>query len=306
MTRKRRRSGPDFVRFFQPIINALNDKDASATPREVYDWIIEHENISEAELTKVNKNGRSNFENKVAFARYYLSEDGFIDSSTRGIWALTEKGRKANLDPDAALLVFDRVHASVTVKRERQVSTSSDVGEVDNEEVEGISDKDQIFDRQSDSEDQLRRKMISMSPQGFEEFTAFLLRKLGLDNVTAQGGSGDQGIDGIGELKVSRFMRMRVAYQCKRYQEKNAITPSMVRDFRGAITGRVDRGLFITTSRFSRAARDEAKRENVIPIELIDIDQLVEILIEERIGVSEVRALKVDEVFFDRYREKQA
>jgi len=92
MGRKERTRGPDFVRFFGPVIEALKEKDASARPSEVYDWIIENLKISENELSKTNKNGKSNFENKVAFARFYLTKAGFIDGSTRGVWALTEKG----------------------------------------------------------------------------------------------------------------------------------------------------------------------------------------------------------------------
>lgn len=129
-----------------------------------------------------------------------------------------------------------------------------------------------------------------------------MLRSLGLENVRTQGGAGDRGIDGIGELVVNRFYRTRVAFQCKKYNDANAITPEKIRDFRGAILGRVDRGIFITTSRFTKAALDEAQRENVIPIETIDVSSLIDIILDEKFGVSEAIALKIDRTLFIQYQ----
>lgn len=299
-----RRRGPDFIRFFQPVLDAIKDKDASATPREVCDWIIDKLDVGDEELAKTNKNGRSNFENKVAFARYYLTAEGYLDGSRRGIWSLTEKGRHAELSHEDSLLIFDAVSARQTKKNsEDGAAIAVSDSEYGSDEDSDFSDSEEIFDKQTETERALRQHLLEMTPNGFEEFTAYLLRRLGLDNVRSQGGSGDQGIDGIGELRVSRFMRTRVAYQCKKYQEGSSITPTMVRDFRGAISGRVDRGIFVTTSNFTKAAREEAQRDNVVPIELIDIENLLEILIDEKIGVAEVKALKIDNDFFGRYKK---
>jgi len=143
--------------------------------------------------------------------------------------------------------------------------------------------------------------LFRMSPKGFEEFRARILRSTGFENVTTTGGSGDGGIDGIGDLLIGRFVRTRVAFQCKKYQETTSIAPEKIRDFRGAISGRVERGIFMTTSRFSRAAIEEARRVNTIPIELVDLERLISIIIEEKIGVHERRALEFDRNFFDQY-----
>lgn len=298
------RRGPDFIRFFQPVLDALKEKDSSATPREVCDWIIDNLKISDEEIAKTNKNGQSNFENKVAFARYYLTVEGLLDGNTRGVWSLTEKGRRADLSHADALKIFDAV--SKKQKNAKESSNTANKGSSSKNAEQDESDlleQDPEFDWQQETRRFLREHLLDMSANGFEEFSAYLLRRLGLDNVQAQGGSGDQGIDGVGELKVSRFMRTRVAYQCKKYQDSNPVTPTMVRDFRGAISGRVDRGLFLTTSKFTKAAREEASRENVVPIELIDIDGLLEIIIDEKVGVEEVKALRIDSAFFEKYKE---
>jgi restriction system protein len=300
--RNQNRSGPDFVRFFQPILNALRENDASARPKEVYDWIIENLDISDEELQRTNKNGRSNFENKVAFARFYLVKSGYLDGKTRGVWALTEKGRSIDITPELALQIFDEVQEKNFSKQARD--SASQV-------AESAPDDDSLLseDGEDDSEylniDEVREVLLShirrMSAKGFEEFCARLLRSMGLENVKTQGGAGDRGIDGTGELLVNRFLRTRVAFQCKKYGDANSITPEKIRDFRGAISGRVDRGIFITTSRFTKAALEEAQRENVIPIEIVDVSRLLDLVIEEKFGVSEAIALRLDERFFSQY-----
>lgn len=141
-----------------------------------------------------------------------------------------------------------------------------------------------------------------MSSKGFEEFCARILRTIGFENVNTRGGSGDAGIDGVGELLVNRFFRTRIAFQCKKYQDSSPITPDKIRDFRGAIAGRVDRGIFLTTSRFTKAAIEEAQRDNAIPIELVDLSTIIEIMLDARIGVVERRALSILPEFFKQYR----
>jgi len=83
----------------------------------------------------------------------------------------------------------------------------------------------------------------SLSPSGFERLSQRLLRESGFQHVSVTGKSGDGGIDGIGVLQVNPFVSFNVLFQCKRYQ--GAVTPSQVRDFRGAMMGRADKGLII-------------------------------------------------------------
>ena len=144
------------------------------------------------------------------------------------------------------------------------------------------------------------KMLLATTDKGFEDFCAHLLRHIGFEDVKVTGKAGDQGIDGEGYLIVNRFVRTKVMFQCKRYT-KTSIPNKEIRDFRGAIQGRAERGIFFTTSTFTKQARGEAARENVTAIELVDLNGLLQIMIEESLGVKEAKALQVNKSFFDIY-----
>lgn len=139
----------------------------------------------------------------------------------------------------------------------------------------------------------------AVSDNGFEELCARLLRHIGFENLKVTGQTNDRGVDGEGFLLINRFVRMKIMFQCKRYT--HSVQSKEVRDFRGAIQGRAERGIFLTTGTFTRGAREEAARENATAIELVDIDRLLELLIQEGLGVTETKALKIDRQFFAVY-----
>jgi restriction system protein len=94
--------GSQFLRFMVPLVATLKELDGSASPTEATDRVIEKENISETELAETLKNGNSRIRNQIAWARMYLVKAGYIDSSQRGVWSLTEKGQStaiSNLNP---------------------------------------------------------------------------------------------------------------------------------------------------------------------------------------------------------------
>jgi len=148
------------------------------------------------------------------------------------------------------------------------------------------------------------RILRGLTPKGFEELSARLLRHIGFENLKVTGQTGDNGIDGEGFLLINRFVRIKVMFQCKRYAGR--VEVKEIRDFRGAIQGRAERGIFLTTGTFTKVAREEASRENATAIELVDIDRLLELLIEEGLGVRETRALTIDHGFFAPYQPDRA
>jgi hypothetical protein len=101
--------------------------------------------------------------------------------------------------------------------------------------------------------------------------------------VEVTGRSGDGGIDGEGIVRVGGLLSFHVLFQCKRYQ--GSVSPSAIRDFHGALVGRADKGLFVTTGTFAREATREATRDGATPVDLLDGDQLAEKLKELRLGV---------------------
>jgi restriction system protein len=109
-----------------------------------------------------------------------------------------------------------------------------------------------------------------------------MLRESGFVHVEVTGRTGDGGIDGKGIARINGFMSFHVLFQCKRY--KGSVTAGEIRDFRGAMVGRADKGLFISTGSFTPAAVKEATRDGAPPIDLVDGDELAEKLKELALG----------------------
>jgi len=282
--------GPQFIRFFKPIIEVLKESGGSGTAAEVIDKTIEKMKISEKEQEATNKNGQSRVRNQVNWARQYLVWAGHLDSSTRGIWSLTEKG----MSLDVAL--FDVMG---TFKQAREVfkgqqKREGQLGLLEDESVEHEIE-------QQDHRANLLNLIKSLPPGGFERLSQRLLRESGFQQVVVTGRSGDGGIDGMGILQVNPFVSFNVLFQCKRYQ--GAVTPSHVRDFRGAMMGRADKGIIITTGTFTLDAKKEARRDGVPPIELVDGDLLVEMFERLELGLIPRKTYDLDEKFFEDFKK---
>ena len=136
----------------------------------------------------------------------------------------------------------------------------------------------------------------NLSPAGFEKLSKRLLTEIGINDIEITGGSGDQGIDGKGVVKLNDVVSLNIVFQCKRYKE--TISPHHVRDFRGAMQGRGEKGLIISTGRFTKDAKKEANREGVTPIELIDGERLVDLFEKYQLGLKPVTVFEIDYDFF--------
>ena len=122
-----------------------------------------------------------------------------------------------------------------------------------------------------------------MEPDAFERLAQRLLREAGFIKVEVRGKSGDGGIDGVGVLRVN-LVSFQVYFQCKKW--KGSVGSKEIRDFRGALQGRADKGLFITTGNFTSQASEEATRDGAIAIDLIDGERLCELLRQYELGVK--------------------
>lgn len=293
--------GPKFIQYFQPVINALRDLGSSAKPKEVYSWIAERLNVPQEEIEQTTKGGQSKFENKVGWARFYLAKAGLIDTEQRGVWVLTEQGRKANLSHDQAYHLFRAIHDGF--QRDSGEPSETTAAEKSVEEADASAPDEKTYFNQDEIQERLVSILRGVTDKGFEELCARLLRHIGFENLKVTGQTGDHGIDGEGHLLINRFVRIKVMFQCKRYT--NSVQVKEIRDFRGAIQGRAERGIFLTTGTFTKSAREEAARENTTAIELVDIDRLLELLIEEGLGVRETKALTIDSDFFAAYQKQQ-
>lgn len=145
----------------------------------------------------------------------------------------------------------------------------------------------------------LMRLLRKLPPNGFERLCQLLLRESGFERVTVTGKSGDGGIDGIGILQMNPFVSFKVLFQCKRYS--GAVSVSQVRDFRGAMMGRADKGIIMTTGTFTADANKEAVRDGVPPIELVDGDKLLDMFESLELGLKPRKAYDVDYEFFEKF-----
>jgi restriction system protein len=282
--------GPQFLRFCIPIVETLKALGGSGQPKEITDTVLERLRISEVEQAQTLKNGSSRVRNQVAWARFYLAKADLLDASRRGVWALTEKGRTVSLTQNAVFQLFKDVHTNFPTKDEQPKTAD--------EEIENTP----LTDLSSDSANKptLLDVLKALTPGGFERIAQRLLRESGFERVIVTGKSGDGGIDGHGILQVNPFVSFTVLFQCKRYA--GAVSASQVRDFRGAMMGRADKGIIITTGTFTTEATKEARRDGAPPIELVDGETLVQMFERLELGVKPKTVYEVDEAFFEEYR----
>jgi restriction system protein len=141
--------------------------------------------------------------------------------------------------------------------------------------------------------------LMGLPASGFERLCQRVLRESGFQEVKVTGRSGDGGIDGNGILQINPFVSFQVLFQCKRYS--GSVSVSQVRDFRGAMMGRADKGIILTTGTFTKDARSEAVRDGVPPIELVNGDKLLDMLEELGLGLRPVTSYEVDVDFFEEF-----
>lgn len=292
MARKKKEEGSQFVRYFGPLLNALRKLGGSGTPDEVVEQIAQDLKLADEVQNDLLPSGQPRYRNQVAWARFYLVREGLLDSSKRGVWSLTERGRETTLSPVEAREVFLKwVRIFQEQRREKEQSTEP----VEEQVAEGTGATPKDY-RAATIE-----LLLSLPPAGFERLSQRLLREAGFTQVIVTGSSGDGGIDGYGTLQINPLVSFKVLFQCKRYTK--SVSPSHVRDFRGAMAGRADKGIIITTGTFTAEARREASRDGVPPIELIDGEKFVDMLEHLELGLKPITTYEIDESFFNKFRD---
>ncbi|OZH54106.1 restriction endonuclease [Hydrocoleum sp. CS-953] len=287
--------GPQFVKYFAPVISALKELGNSGTPSEVKDLIAINLQISDNILDEQLPSGTSSrFDNQVAWARFYLVKAGYIDSSKRGIWKLTEAGINSEITSKEALEIFQKLQQAF-----RQESINNQI----NKDLETDEDNVAAPDSNENSFRNYRQELLetirNLSPTGFEHLCQRLLRESGFQQVEITGRSGDGGIDGKGILQINLLISIPVLFQCKRYI--GSVGAPEIRDFRGAIMGRADKGIFITTGTFTSEARREAVRDGVPPIELVDASKLILMFEQLELGLIPKTVYEIDKSFFKEF-----
>ncbi len=271
---------PSYDGLFNPSLQALRSLGGSGSIAEQEEKVAEILGLSDAEASEIHRGNRSKLSYRLAWARTYLKRYGLLENSARGIWALTPRGATTpEVDPQ-------EVNRFVTALDREEHATAPDEPSPSEELQARLTWQDETLET-----------LKSISAGAFEILCQRVLRESGFIQVEVTGRSGDGGIDGRGVVKLGGILSFHVWFQCKRY--KDTVSASVVRDFRGAMQGRADKGLIITTGAFTRDARAEAQRDGAPPLDLIDGQDLVEMLKELRLGLSVVEKV-VEEVSVDK------
>ncbi|MBU6387710.1 MAG: restriction endonuclease [Planctomycetes bacterium] len=294
--KSKNKEGAQFVRYFGPLLDALRELGGSATPTEASTKIAESLKISKAQQDELLESGSPRFHNQVQFSRFYLVREGLIDGSKRGIWALTPEGWKTNLDYQKSREIFLK-WVDIFAKARKQDNANKHQ-DVDDEDIDDAIERVPFGHRS-----RLLEIIKELSPAGFERLCQRLLRESGFTQVTVTGRSGDGGIDGIGILEVNPFVSFRVLFQCKKYS--GSVGASHVRDFRGSMLGRADKGIIITTGSFTQDAQREATRDGAPPLELVHGDKLVDMFESLELGLIPRKSYDIDESFFASFKESK-
>ena len=273
--------------YLRPLVEVLRNIGGSGTTADVIDQVIEYMKIPEGEVAKTIASGVSRVRNQIEWARMYLVKADLIDSSQRGVWKLTEKGYEAVLSDDSIYEIFKKVQK--TSQKTKEPKNQEELTEID----------ETIVDDEAHGETILSI-LKNLSSGGFEKLCKRLLTEIGVHDVQITGGTGDQGIDGTGVVKVNDVVGFNIIFQCKRYRD--VVAPHHVRDFRGTMQGRADKGIIITTGRFTAEAKKESVRDGVPPIELIDGERLVTLFEKYKLGLKPKVVYDVVLDFFDNYK----
>lgn len=271
---------PKFDELMIPVLRGLKALGGSASNEELHDWVAENMNIPIVLRDLSHGDGSTTeLRYRLAWARTYLKSYGAITNSERGVWTLTDFGE--GLKEDDIETVKRSVRGKPKIDRKSKP-------------VKSIADE---LDDTVDWAEQLISTIQEMTADGFERLCQRILRESGFIRVEVTGRSGDGGIDGIGVLRVN-LVSFHVLFQSKKW--KGSVGPSTVRDFRGAMQGRADKGLIITTGTFTADARKEATRDGAPAIDLVDGETLCVLLKDLRLGVKVrmVEELEIEKEFF--------
>lgn len=283
---------PEFFKWFAPLLDVLRELGGSASTREAIDAVARKMGVTDEERQVTLKSGVERFANQVRWARQYLVWEGLLNAGQRGVWSLTSKGLQTHLSLDDVRRIH-KVHAEHFRPKEDIRSTSNKA-----EEVSDLPDTPQ-----ADDESELARFLTmlrSLSPKGFEHYCMRVLREAGFEKLEVTGRSNDGGVDGEGVLQVNDLVSFSVIFQCKKWEA--AVPPKEIRDLRGAMAGRAEKAIFLTTSRFTSSAREESERPGASQVELVDGEKLFEMAKKYSLGLRPRTVHDIDQEFFEAFR----
>lgn len=297
---------PKYFEMHKPILIFLNDGKIH-TAREIKNYLIEYFHLNKEDIFMLLPSGRQTYlSNRAGWARTYLKKAGLIESPAKGRFAITSEGEKALINsPDIIRSDFLMKYDSFKdFKRREQADESDDIqrGSEDGSETPDDALENAFKQINSNLADDILGEVMKLSPTAFEKMVMDLMSKMGYgtfeNSSTTTAVTGDEGIDGI--IMEDKLGFNLIYIQAKRWSEEHTVGRPEIQAFVGAIAGKGGKGLFVTTSRFTKQAIEYAENQHII---LMDGAKLADFMIEYNFGVSvkktfEIKAIDTD-VFND-------
>jgi len=292
-----RKEGSQFINWIPPFLEVMKEKGGSATPKEMREGIIEKLNVPDSFLSERLKSGQLRFDNQVYWAKQYLTFEKLVETSSHGVWSLTEKGVNTSLTyDDAKELARKWVKHFSDIRKKKQLDDSVSTDSERPDEPDNFdADEPESFENLN-----LLQLIKSTTPRGFEHLCARLLREYDFESIEVTKQSGDGGFDGMAKLKLNPFVSMSVYFECKKYD--GTIPIAKVREFVGVLATEhngVDKGIFMTTGSFTSEAYKLEK--NNTKLELIDGEKLVSMFEKKQLGVMRKVIYEPNPTFFSQY-----
>lgn len=281
---------PSTIDLMYPSIEAIRALGGSATTDEIYQWLVDTKKYSK-EILEIPHNDRiSEVRYRTGWAQTRLKRIGAITKKEGKVWLATVYGMTAKKDAIIKSTKEDYKKLNKKYPLNKKTNKTQTPTIVSDE----LENNNLTYDEKW--KDELLDTIKNITPEQFERLTGNVLRRAGFSKVKVTQSHKDGGIDGEGFLRVN-LISFHVMFQCKRYN--SAVGGPAIQQFRGAISNKVDRGLFITTGNFTSAAEKEAR--GTPAIDLINGDKFCELLKEHEIGVSVemVEDVTIDKKFFE-------
>ena len=299
---------PKFYEFFGSFLRAIQDGETHKS-KEVQAFIADEMHLSESDLQEMLPSGRqSTFGNRVNWARTYLDKAGLIETPNRGQYRITDVGKAALNSGDTIDLkyleqfeAFQQFH-SVQHGNEGGTDTIT-IDSATEEEQSPMETLDAAFKQVTNTlASELMDEVMQLSPTEFEKLVVKLLLKMGYGDGIENAGhvtppSGDGGIDGI--IKEDQLGFSNIYIQAKQWATDQSVGKPEIQKFVGALTGQAQKGLFITTAKFSSGAKTYADNLSNPKIVLVDGDALTRLMIKHNVGVSVEHTYEVKRIDSD-------
>jgi len=296
MAKNKKILSPTYRELIIPTYKALLNLGGSGTNNEIYEQVIKDMQLSDeiVDESHLGSENQTELEYQLAWARTYLKNFGVILNSARSVWAI-ESNYTVGVELNCKEIIeFTKTKnarkKNIFGKKVKKINVPDD--EIEENDISEYPEEIKPWRKR------LADVLQSMSPYGFERLAQRVLRECGFVQVEVTKKSGDGGIDGTGKLKINGIFSFNVAFQCKRY--KGEVGVGDIRDFRGSLTTDVEKGVFITTGVFTKAAREEALNPGKQQIDLIDGEEFINKIAQYGIGVKEVITYEIDEEFFQK------